>query len=112
MIKNDIGYSLMQPRRNHWKLENLMRVVPVQFGSSVITGDGEGRGTGPQHKQLLAHLIYFIENKYLGIHQSHSELLSDLSSAVAEDLSLDKSTNSQDLTDTLRLACHGYKVKR
>jgi hypothetical protein len=59
-----------------------MRVVPVQFGSSVITGDGEGRGTDPQHKQLLAHLIYFIENKYLGIHQSHSELLSDLSSAV------------------------------
>jgi hypothetical protein len=59
-----------------------MRVVPVQFGSSVITGDGEGRGTDPQHKQLLAHLIYFIENKYLGIHQSHSEVLSDLSSAV------------------------------
>ncbi len=83
-----------------------MRVVPTQFGGSG------GSGLGPQHKQLLAHLIYLVENKYLGIHKSHSELLSDLGSAIAEDLSLDKSTNTQDMTDALRLACSGYKVKR
>jgi hypothetical protein len=98
-------------RRNHSKLENLMRVIPVQFGSSANFGEHSHR-TGPQHKQLLANLIYFVENKYLGVHRSHVELLQDLSSAVADDLSLDKSTNSMDLLDSLRLALAGYRVKR
>lgn len=91
-------YVQLEASRKHgWKLERMMRVIPVMFGSSA--------------KQLLANLIYLISNKYIGIHESHAELLGDLGSAIANELALDKTTNSQDLTDAMRLAASGYKVK-
>lgn len=80
-----------------WKVANLMKVIPVSFGR--------------EHRNLLSHMLHLIQTGYVGIHESHTDLLASLESVVANDLSLDKSSGGTDLTDAMRLACHGYVVK-
>jgi hypothetical protein len=95
--KSDYYVQLQASAKYGWKVANMMKVIPVSFSR--------------EHKNLLSHMLYLIQTGYVGIHESHTDLLASLGSAVANDLSLDKSSGGTDLTDAMRLACHGYLIK-
>jgi hypothetical protein len=95
--KPDYYIQLQAAAKYGWKVGNMMKVIPVSFSR--------------EHKNLLSHLLYLIQTGYIGIHESHTDLLASLGSSVANDLSLDKSSGGTDLTDAMRLACSGYVVK-
>jgi hypothetical protein len=95
--KPDYYLQLQAAAKYGWKVANMMKVIPVSFGK--------------EHRNLLGHLLHLIQNGYVGIHESHTDLLASLGSAVANDLSLVKSEGGTDLTDAMRLACHGYLIK-
>src|SRR5215213_3869904 len=84
-------------RKNGFKVANLMKVIPISFGST--------------HKQMLQHMRMLIQSGYVGIDKSYEQLLIGLGSAVEKDLSLDKQASSySDLIDGLRLALVHYDI--
>ena len=77
---------------------DFMRVEPVAFGV--------------EHKQLLYHAKFMLENKYLQIHPSFDKLITSLRSAWARDGVLDKElTSFDDILDAFRLCLRPYKEK-
>jgi hypothetical protein len=78
------------------ELRDYMRVEPVPFGV--------------EHKQLLYHVKFLLENKYLQIHPTMDRLIIALRSAWAKDNVLDKEiTNHNDILDAFRLALRPFK---
>jgi len=78
------------------ELRDYMRVEPVSFGV--------------EHKQLLYHVKFLIENKYLQIHPTVDKLIIALRSAWAKDNVLDKEvTSHNDVLDAFRLALRPFK---
>jgi hypothetical protein len=78
------------------ELRDYMRVEPVSFGV--------------EHKQLLYHVKFLLENKYLQIHPSMDKLIISLRSAYAKDGTLDKEvTSHNDILDAFRLALRPFK---
>ena len=77
---------------------DFMRVEPVAF--SV------------EHKHLLYHAKFMLENKYLQRHPSFDKLITSLRSAWARDGVLDKElTSFDDILDAFRLCLRPYKEK-
>ena len=77
-------------------LRDYMRVEPVSFGV--------------EHKQLLYHVKFLLENKYLQIHPTMDKLIIALRSAWAKDNVLDKEvTSHNDILDAFRLALRPFK---
>jgi hypothetical protein len=77
---------------------DFMLVEPVAFGV--------------EHKQLLYHAKFMIENHYLDIHPSFDKLVTSLRSAWAKDGVLDKElTSFDDILDAFRLCLRPYKEK-
>jgi Terminase RNaseH-like domain len=80
------------------ELRDYMKVEPVSFGV--------------EHKQLLYHAKFLLENKYLQIHPSFDKLITALRSAWAKDGVLDKEVTSyDDILDALRLCLRPYREK-
>ena len=78
------------------ELRDYMRVEPVSFGV--------------EHKQLLYHVKFLLENKYLQIHPTMDKLIIALRSAWAKDTVLDKEvTSHNDILDAFRLALRPFK---
>jgi hypothetical protein len=78
------------------ELREYMRVDPISFGV--------------EHKQLLYHVKFLLENKYLQIHLSMDKLITALRSSWAKDGVLDKETTSyHDIIDAFRLALRPFK---
>jgi hypothetical protein len=72
------------------ELRDYMRVEPVSFGS--------------EHKALLYHVKFLLENKYVQIHPSFDKLIVSLRSSWAKDGTLDKeATSHNDILDAFRL---------
>lgn len=81
------------------KLREYMLVEPVSFGM--------------EHKQLLYHAKFLIENKYVQVHPSFDKLVTSLRSAYAKDGVLDKDmTSFDDILDAFRLALRPYKEQQ
>ncbi len=77
-------------------MREYMRVEPVSFGI--------------EHKALLYHVKFILENKYIEIHPSFDKLVTALRSAWAKDGMLDKeATSYDDILDAFRLALRSYK---
>ena len=77
---------------------NNMKVIPRNFST--------------EHKQMLSHLAMMISKEYLCIPKEYEKLTIALSTAYANELSLDKEkTSYSDSLDALRLACKMYKMK-
>jgi hypothetical protein len=73
-----------------------MRVEPVSFGI--------------EHKALLYHAKFMLENKYVQIHPTMDKLITALRSAWAKDGVLDKDvTSHDDIVDAFRLALRPFK---
>jgi hypothetical protein len=67
---------------------------------------------GVEHKQLLYHAKFMLENKYLDIHPSFDKLITSLRSAWAKDGVLDKElTSFDDILDAFRLCLRPYQEK-
>ena len=78
------------------ELRDYMHVEPVSFGA--------------EHKQLLYHVKFLLENKYLQIHPTMDKLIIALRSAWAKDNVLDKEvTSHNDVLDAFRLALRPFK---
>ena len=78
------------------EMRDYMKVEPVSFGV--------------EHKQLLYHVKFLLENKYLQIHPSMDKLIIALRSAYAKDGVLDKEvTSHHDILDAFRLALRPFK---
>jgi terminase large subunit-like protein len=78
------------------ELRDYMHVEPVSFGV--------------EHKQLLYHVKFLLENKYLQIHPIMDKLIIALRSAWAKDNVLDKEvTSHNDILDAFRLALRPFK---
>jgi hypothetical protein len=75
-----------------------MKVEPVPFGS--------------EHKALLYHTKFLVENQYVAISPRFDRLVTALRSAYARDGILDKeATTYDDLFDALRLCLRAYKER-
>ena len=73
------------------ELRDYMRVEPVSFGV--------------EHKALLYHVKFLLENRYLQIHPTMDKLIVALRSSWAKDGVLDKEvTSHNDILDAFRLA--------
>lgn len=80
-------------------LREYMLVEPVSFGM--------------EHKQLLYHSKFLLENQYLQVHPSFDKLVTSLRSAWAKDGVLDKElTSFDDILDAFRLCLRPYKEKQ
>jgi hypothetical protein len=78
------------------ELRDYMHVEPVAFGV--------------EHKALLYHTKFMLENKYVQIHPNMDKLIIALRSAYAKDGLLDKEqTSHNDILDALRLALRPFK---
>ena len=78
------------------ELREYMKVEPVSFGV--------------EHKQLLYHVKFLLENKYLQIHSSMDKLIIALRTSWAKDGVLDKEvTSHNDILDAFRLALRPFK---
>ena len=78
------------------ELRDYMRVEPVAFGV--------------EHKALLYHSKFMLENKYIQIHPAMDKLIIALRSAYAKDRTLDKEqTSHNDILDAFRLALRPFK---
>jgi hypothetical protein len=72
-----------------------MRVEPVPFGT--------------EHKALLYHTKFLLENKYVQIHPSMDKLITALRSVWAREGLLDKEvTSHHDILDAFRLALRPF----
>lgn len=79
-------------------LRDYMKVEPVSFGV--------------EHKPLLYHAKFLLENKYIQIHPTMDKLITSLRSAWAKDGVLDKEVTSyDDILDAFRLALRPYREK-
>ena len=78
-------------------MRDYMMVEPVSFGV--------------EHKQLLYHAKFMLENKYVQIHPSlFDKLITALRSAWAKDGVLDKEVTSyDDILDAFRLCLRPYR---
>lgn len=77
-------------------MREYMRVEPVAFGV--------------EHKPLLYHVKFMLENHYLQVHPTMDKLITALRSAYAREGTLDKElTAFHDILDALRLALRPYK---
>ena len=75
-----------------------MLVEPVSFGI--------------EHKQMLYHSKFMLENKYVQIHPSFDKLITALRSAWAKDGVLDKEVTAfDDVIDAFRLCLRPYREK-
>ena len=75
-----------------------MRVEPVSFGV--------------EHRALLYHAKFMLENKYVQIHPSFDKLITALRCAWAKDGVLDKEVTSfDDVLDAFRLCLRPYHEK-
>ena len=75
-----------------------MKVEPVSFGV--------------EHKQLLYHVKFLLENKYLQIHPSMDKLIIALRTSWAKDGVLEKEVTSyDDILDAFRLCLRPYREK-
>ena len=73
-----------------------MRVEPVSFGV--------------EHKALLYHVKFLLENKYVQIHPSFDKLIIASRTSWAKDGVLDKeATSHNDILDAFRLCLRPYK---
>jgi hypothetical protein len=64
-----------------------------------------------EHKQMLLYLVMMISKEYLCIPKEYDKLAIALSTAYANELSLDKEkTSYSDLLDAPRLACKMFNV--
>lgn len=80
------------------ELREYMRVEPVPFST--------------EHKPLLYHAKFLLENKYVHIHPSMDKLIIALRTAYAKDGVLDKEvTSHNDILDAFRLCMRPYKEK-
>ncbi len=96
--KEDYYRQLDFAKKNKFNPVKMMKVVPVTFSTS--------------HKEMLQHMRMLIQSGYVGIDQSHEELLIGLGSAVEKDLSLQKDqTVYDDQVDAARLALWHYHTK-
>lgn len=78
------------------EMRDYMRVEPVSFGV--------------EHKALLYHAKFMLENKYIQIHPTMDNLIIALRSAWAKDNVLDKEvTSHNDVLDAFRLALRPFK---
>lgn len=78
------------------ELREYMRVEPVAFGV--------------EHKALLYHVKFMLENHYLQVHPSMEKLITSLRSAWTKEGTLDKElTSYHDILDALRLSLRPYK---
>jgi hypothetical protein len=78
------------------KMRQFMKVEPVAFGM--------------EHKALLYHAKFMLENRYVQIHPSQDKLITALRSAYARDGVLDKEiTSFDDILDAFRLALRPYR---
>jgi Terminase RNaseH-like domain len=78
------------------ELRDYMRVEPVPFGT--------------EHKALLYHTKFLLENKYVQIHPSMDKLIIALRTAYAKDGTLDKEvTSHNDVLDAFRLCLRPYR---
>lgn len=65
---------------------------------------------GVEHKALLYHVKFMLENKYVQIHPSMDKLIIALRSSWAKDGVLDKEvTSHHDIIDAFRLALRPFK---
>jgi hypothetical protein len=77
-------------------MRDYMKVEPVSFGV--------------EHKALLYHAKFLLENKYVQIHPTMDKLITALRSAYAKDGVLDKEVTSyHDILDAFRLALRPFK---
>jgi len=80
------------------KQRQYMRVEPVAFGL--------------EHKQMLYHAKFMLENKYVQIHPTMDKLITALRSAWAKEGTLDKEVTSfDDILDGFRLCLKPYREK-
>jgi hypothetical protein len=78
------------------ELRNYRCVEPVSFGV--------------EHKQLLYHVKFLLENKYLQIHPTMDKLIIALRTAWAKENVLDKEvTSHNDILDAFRLVLRPFK---
>lgn len=78
------------------KQREYMKVEPVAFGM--------------EHKALLYHVKFMLENHYVQIHPTQDKLITALRSAWAKDGVLDKEiTSYDDILDAFRLCLRPYK---
>jgi Terminase RNaseH-like domain len=78
------------------KLRDYMKVEPVSFGT--------------EHKSLLYHMKFLLENKYVQIHPTMNKLITALKTAYAKDGVLDKEVTSyDDCLDAFRLVLRPFK---
>jgi len=78
------------------KLRQYMKIEPVAFGM--------------EHKQLLYHAKFMLENHYVQIHPTMDKLITALRSAWARDGTLDKElTSFDDILDSFRLCLRPYR---
>jgi terminase large subunit-like protein len=78
------------------KLRQYMKVEPVAFGM--------------EHKALLYHAKFLMENRYVQIHPTMDKLITALRSAWAKDGVLDKEVTSfDDILDSFRLCLRPFK---
>jgi hypothetical protein len=88
-----VDYETQDKKYREW-----MKVEPVPFGS--------------EHRALLYHTKFLVENEYLKVHPRFERLLTSLRSAYARDGVLDKeATTFDDLFDALRLCLRPYKER-
>ena len=77
-------------------VRDYMRVEPVSFGV--------------EHKPLLYHAKFLLENRYVQIHPTMDKLIIALRSSWAKDGVLDKEvTSHHDIIDAFRLALRPFK---
>jgi Terminase RNaseH-like domain len=77
-------------------MREYMRIEPVAFGV--------------EHKALLYHAKFLLENKYVQIHPTMDKLITALRSSWAKDGVLDKEVTAfDDLVDSFRLSLRPYK---
>lgn len=78
------------------KMREYMKIEPVSFGI--------------EHKPLLYHTKFLLENHYIQIHPTMDKLITALRSAWAKDGVLDKEiTSFDDILDAFRLCLRPYK---
>lgn len=78
------------------KEREYMKVEPVSFAT--------------EHKQMLYHAKFMLENKYIQIHPTQDKLITALRSAWAKDGVLDKEVTSfDDILDAFRLCLRPYR---
>jgi hypothetical protein len=78
------------------ELRDYMRVEPVAFGV--------------EHKALLYHVKFMLENNYVQIHPTFDKLITALRSAWAREDVLDKEVTSyDDILDAFRLCLRPYR---